>query len=280
MKKTLIALAVAASAAVSCSAMGAMTAFSESNINNTINFGGTVTPQEEINPWVWAAGQGYDKFRHKLSDLANNSTLLVMNADEDMPILVGKTSRAIVGREGVTPGISLADANGKVQVEWFEHLKSAGVLRIAVNGSDGTQIGRLTIPVTGGGVIAHAAKTGNGPIFVSLPRMGTVFGDGQGSISNGVNDFSDIDTRIITYGGPIIRDLVSQLKIYNDTLKIPDNDLADVFAEDRLANPDKVYSGAYALGIPVNKKIVLDFNQKPSSETVWNAPLTVQVTYQ
>ncbi|MGM6925527.1 hypothetical protein ABOB24_26125, partial [Escherichia coli] len=177
---------------------------SESNINNTINFGGTVTPQEEINPWVWAAGQGYDKFRHKLSDLTNDSTLLAMRADEYMPILVGKTSQAIVGREGVTPGISLADADGEVQVKWIENSKSAGVLEIAVNGSDGTRIGRLSIPVTGGGVIAHAPKTGNGAIFVSLPRMGTVFGDGQGSISNGVNDFSDIDTRIITYGGPII----------------------------------------------------------------------------
>ncbi|MGM6925514.1 hypothetical protein ABOB24_26040, partial [Escherichia coli] len=277
----LIALAVAASAAVSCSAMGAMTAFSESNINNTINFGGTVTPQDEINPWVWAAGQGYDKFRNKLSDLTNDSTRLVMNADEYMPILVGKTSQAMVGREGVTPSISLADANGKVQVKWIDNSKSAGVLGIAVNGSDGTQIGRLTFPVTGGGVIAHAANKGDGTIFVSIPRMGgTVFGDGQGSVFNGANYFSDIDLRIASYGGPAIRDLFVQLANYNDALRTPDNDLADVFAEDRLANPHAVYSVAYALGIPVNEQIVLDFNQKLSSETVWNAPLTVQVTYQ
>ncbi|MFW7430897.1 hypothetical protein ACOH30_25605 [Escherichia coli] len=67
--------------------------------------------------------------------------------------------------------------------------------------------------------------------------------------------------------------------MYNDTFKNPNTDYASAFIENKLTDPEKVYSSAYALGIPVDEKIVLSFNQKLSSETVWNAPLTVQVTY-
>ncbi|MGM6925516.1 hypothetical protein ABOB24_26050, partial [Escherichia coli] len=229
--------------------------------------------------WVWAAGQGYDKFRNKLSDLTNDSTRLVMNADEYMPILVGKTSRAIVGREGVTPGISLADANGKVTASWDSNGRARGRLQIAANGSDGTQIGVLSIPVTGVGVIAQAPKTGMDTIIVEHTRRG-VFAPALGRFWAAPH-FSEIDNEFIgAYGGPTIGELVEQLKFYNNNLKTPNVDYSSLYPEIKLTNPDKVYSGAYALGIPIGEQIVLDFNQKLSSETVWNAPLTVQVTYQ
>ncbi|EGJ4498914.1 hypothetical protein INB87_004741, partial [Escherichia coli] len=52
MKKTLIALAVAASAAVSGSAM----AWTANGTGNSVELGGTLTPVEKVSPWEVKTG--------------------------------------------------------------------------------------------------------------------------------------------------------------------------------------------------------------------------------
>ncbi|MFJ7174842.1 F4 family fimbrial subunit [Citrobacter freundii] len=278
MKKTLIALAVAASAAVSGSALAGLGSFSSSNINNTVNFGGTITPPV-VNQWVWAVGQGYDQYSNTTNDLTENGRKLTITASENMPLLVGKSAQAFYGQPGLSPRISFSDASGEVTPVWDNEGLAKGTITIAVNGDNQTRIGSMTLPVTGVGIMLVDDKTGTNPISVMHSRS-NAFQGGYG-IFNSPPSFSLLNTQYIgAYGGPTVQELVAQVKALKPTAQDPNVDYVVPVDNVGFDHDSQIYSSGYALGIPNGSAMTVTFNNSLSGETAWNAPLTMQISYQ
>lgn len=111
MKKTLIALAVAASAAVSGSAM----AWTANGTGGSVDLGGTLTPIEKVTPWEAKVGDavtGLDAQIHK------GDTKVDIPVKTAISVLGIRTAQkaAFQGQAGIAPQI---DFKGAVAYEKF-----------------------------------------------------------------------------------------------------------------------------------------------------------------
>ncbi|MDD8687779.1 hypothetical protein LAX26_21820 [Escherichia coli] len=280
MKKTLIALAVAASAAVSGSAMAGLGNFEAGNLNNKVDFGGTITPAVVQNNWVWAVGQGYNQFSHTTRELTESGTKLTITAADVMPLLVGKTSKVTVGDVGISPQIAFSDSKGTITPVWTGE-NAEGTMTLTVNDAQQQEIGSMTLNVAA--VAPVASVTRNVPSTISVKYIegkgGSSFGGAVGGFS-GEPSFSQVDGITVANGAPSIAELQAQVKSFPG-LENDAEDTSNIVGSSQInyANSNYVYSGAYVLGIPRGKQLVVKFNNAISAETQWNAPLTMQVSY-
>ncbi|MED0413956.1 hypothetical protein RCU61_04180 [Escherichia marmotae] len=134
MKKTLIALAVAASAAVSGSAM----AWTANGTGGSVDLGGTLTPADVITPWevkVGAAVNGLD------ADIRKGDTKVNIPVKNTIPVLGIRTveAKAFAGGPGLSPQISYGNA---LNVNAFE--ASVAPLTLEVKDANDAKIGSLT----------------------------------------------------------------------------------------------------------------------------------------
>ncbi|WP_349303836.1 hypothetical protein, partial [Escherichia coli] len=137
MKKTLIALAVAASAAVSGSAM----AWTANGTGGSVNLGGTLIPTDVITPWevkVGAPVNGLNADIHKGDTKAN---IPVKNAISVLGIRTIE-STAFQGQSGISPQINYGTA---INLDGFAANETT--LTLEVKDSTGTnKIGTLSAP--------------------------------------------------------------------------------------------------------------------------------------
>ncbi|MBB8471742.1 hypothetical protein HEK73_025585 [Escherichia coli] len=134
MKKTLIALAVAASAAVSGSAM----AWTANGTGGSVDLGGTLTPADVITPWevkVGAAVNGLD------ADIRKGDTKVDIPVKSTIPVLGIRTveAKAFAGGPGLAPQISYG---GAVNIDGFK--ASVAPLTLEVKDANDAKIGSLT----------------------------------------------------------------------------------------------------------------------------------------
>lgn len=134
MKKTLIALAVAASAAVSGSAM----AWTANGTGGSVDLGGTLTPADVITPWevkVGAAVNGLD------ADIRKGDTTADVPVKNVIPVLGIRTvkAEAFAGGPGLSPQISYGNA---INVDAFR--ASVAPLTLEVKDVNDAKIGSLT----------------------------------------------------------------------------------------------------------------------------------------
>jgi len=134
MKKTLIALAVAASAAVSGSAM----AWAPNGTGGSVDLGGTLTPADVITPWevkVGAAVNGLD------ADIRKGDTKVDIPVKNTIPVLGIRTveAKAFAGAPGLSPQISYGNA---LDVDAFK--ASVAPLTLEVKDVNDAKIGSLT----------------------------------------------------------------------------------------------------------------------------------------
>lgn len=134
MKKTLIALAVAASAAVSGSAM----AWTANGTGGSVDLGGTLTPVEKVTPWEVKVGAAVNGLN---GSIQKGATTVDISVNNTIPVLGIRTvkAEAFAGSVGLSPQISYGNA---VNVDAFE----AGVapLTLEVKDANDAKIGSLT----------------------------------------------------------------------------------------------------------------------------------------
>ncbi|EGB4371712.1 hypothetical protein H7M80_004064 [Salmonella enterica] len=114
MKKALIALAVAASAAVSGSAMAALGEWQEGSNGGNVSVGGIVNVYD-LPVWLVATGSGFSGFTNDATDLTGDNKLLTVNAPEAIPIVAIKSKDAYSGIEyskGTMPSVTLSGGDG------------------------------------------------------------------------------------------------------------------------------------------------------------------------
>ncbi|EFB9440436.1 hypothetical protein E4288_20810 [Escherichia coli] len=256
MKKTLIALAVAASAAVSGSAM----AWTANGNGSSVELGGTLTPTDVITPWevkTGAAVTGLDAQIQKGQKVVN------ITVNKAIPVLGIRTveKTAFQGQPGIAPQI---DYQGAINIDEFK--SNVATLTIDVKSSvDSGKIGTLSAPL-----LAVAEYSVNGPkahhrYNVIANTEGQAFFGGlpKDSSASGYEwDASDLDP---------------EFNVNYDTQGVQ----WAGYGANTFASTEHTYSGYYGSGIKSGQTIKIKLDQAASGDAPiqWKASLPVTVTY-
>ncbi|ECD5988976.1 hypothetical protein E2H14_19600 [Salmonella enterica subsp. enterica serovar Muenchen] len=258
MKKTLIALAVAASAAVSGSAM----AWDPSGTGGSVELGGTLTPQTKVTPWeiqIGAAVTNLDGFVQKGQQ---NVVIPVGNA---IPVLGirNAASEGFDGEPSIKPQI---DYKGSVDIDAFKN--GVSTVRMEVRNNLGSKIGSLEAPFAAAAVSSWSGG-GNSPGSKALYASNDGFGffGGLGKSAGAVRVVGS--TEMIRGLSP---DFVGKWKVQGSWVDANGEKFDNVKAR---------YYGAYGSGIEAGAKIQIKLDAPAAADAIaWKASLPVTVSYQ
>ncbi|EAX1817969.1 hypothetical protein AC915_24420 [Salmonella enterica] len=256
MKKTLIALAVAASAVVSGSAM----AWTANGSGHDIELGGTLTPQQKVTPWeveIGAAATNLDGYIQKglseasITTAANIPVLGIRNVD----------ASGFRGATGISPNIDYKNA-----IDTSKFSANKAVLTLVVNNEQGQKIGTLSTKLSAMGRLSRSGVEPNNMTLYASSPVQAFFG-GVPVSSAGIDD-SDINL---------------PNKLFPDVLKN--------FSGQGVAYKGKgfsyvsyqtaTYSAAYGASIGKGEKIRIELDTPAAADAItWKASLPVSVSYQ
>ena len=281
MKKTLIALAVAASAVVSGSAM----AWTSGEFDNTVNIGGSVTVGDNFSQkWAWQAGTTLSKFNSNTKEMTDDGKKLVITADQDAAILVGKTNEAFMATDvasSAIPQIAFSDyQKGKVTPVFTNAGNTGtGYLEIPVVDDQSSPIGQAKVNMTVAGVrmIADAARQRGIVGSVIAENSDNIFFGGVPTEGAGIITHGNIATSFIqSMGGLSAAEMLAQLAKVDPTIT---QIAASTFVQ-KSNMTGSVTAATYAMGIKSGQALELTFTNPVTQTTEWKAPLNVSVTYQ
>ncbi|EBN9932892.1 fimbrial protein [Salmonella enterica] len=260
MKKTLIALAVAASAAVSGSAM----AWTANGDGGSVDLGGTLTPSYAVTPWVVKVGAAVNGLDALIKKGQKTAVIAVNRA---IPVLGIRTStaEAFRGKAGITPQI---DYKGAVDIDGF---RSGGTtLTLEVKDANDAKIGSMSVSFSAAAARSYSFDNIEGESSRNLfaTQEGQSFFGGLGKNESAIA--SDAKALITLIDADIVANYNSW-QLTNITGSLADDFSANVF-----------HSGFYGSGIESGKsiKITLDQNVSGDAPIVWKASLPVTVSYQ
>lgn len=259
MKKTLIALAVAASAVVSSSAM----AWTQNGSGGSIGLGGTLTPTVKATPWEVYVGSA-------VADL--NSAVQIGQQSVDVPVnkpipILGirlQQKAAVLGSrlKGNVPQINYG---GKLDLNSFQDGTGTVTLDVLDKNSS-SKIGTVTVPLFAAGLSSW--KGGNGPQqkYLVAERAGQAFFGGLPKNSNSARDHAA--GSLAKLNPEFGANYVSQ-----------DGSFTGMGGEDFPYDKD-TYSAYYGSGIEQNKLIKIKLDSPASTNAIaWKASMPVVVTY-
>ncbi|WP_122989577.1 hypothetical protein [Escherichia coli] len=261
MKKTLIALAVAASAAVSGSAM----AWTANGTGNSVSLGGTLTPTDVITPWevkVGAAVNGLDAAVRKGD---TNVDIPVKNA---IPVLGIRTVEAkpFLGNSGLAPQISYG---GALDLNSYNGERGLATLTLEVRDKgNSNKIGTLTTKMFTG---AESVYKGPSDLvahrqYLYASKVGDAFFGGLPKSDNAVSQNSYAIAQSV--GAEYVAHFVD--------MGATDKN----FASTNFADPIN-YSAFYYAGISsgADLSIALTSPVVGNAQIQWNASLPVTISY-
>ncbi|EEC0579322.1 fimbrial protein [Salmonella enterica] len=256
MKKTLIALAVAASAVVSGSAM----AWTANGTGGNVELGGTLTPQEKLTPWEVEIGAKVDGLN---AQIAKNSKQAEIPLSAKIPVLGIRTIQPVpfLANGGIAPQI---DYDNAVDVGAFDHGRTT--FAIDVKDAQQQKIGRLSGSFIAGSEFSWSDGQGGGEkknTYASQP--GTMFWGGIGKNAGAIGDGWAI-------ASSISNEYVAHYDDQGQPLVAPGEDFLTSGA---------LISSFYGAGID-NQPLVLTLDAPVQSDAqiAWTASLPVTVSYQ
>ncbi|MCI5246708.1 fimbrial protein [Escherichia coli] len=260
MKKTLIALAVAASAAISGSAM----AWTPNGSGGSVELGGTLTPAGKTTPWSVKVGNTSD-LDAKIKEGQSVVTIPLNKPALFLGITTTAGKDGFYGQDGISPQI---DYSGAVDLDKF---KGGGTqVKIPVKDQDQNDIGYMEANFTSGAIQQWKEKDTGTVKRNSLyaAKSGDAFYGGVGKNSDGVMASSWV-RRGLDELDPEIANTAWDSSIAVSTAT------ADF-------KGDWHYQGYYGGGIKKgeNIKITLNTPAKGGEALKWYASLPVVVSYQ
>ncbi|ECH8660666.1 fimbrial protein [Salmonella enterica subsp. enterica] len=290
MKKTLIALAVAASAVVSGSAMAAWS--TGGDFSGNVNIGGNIAAGNNSQNWVWAVGDGLDSFANVLADLTSNGTKLIITVNDDKPILKGKTMQAYIpsstGPAVAVPNIAFTDYEGaSVTLTNPDGVTNSGkaYLVLPMKNADGTKIGSVKVNASYAGVFANGYPAGNSGVgtIISLwaSNSGHLFNGGLPTNVGGseLKSGTAAAERTALFGSLSESEMLQQIKALNPHITALTSRDNYSNSSNGVAGDGSAVSAAYVLGIATGQTIEATFDQAVTAATQWSAPLNIAVTY-
>lgn len=280
MKKTLIALAVAASAV-----SGMAHAWTNGDFNGSVDIGGSITADDYRQKWSWAVGSDINGFSNALTDLTEGGTKLTITVNGDKPILLGKTNEAFAAPVdagvGAKPQITFTDYEGQiVALQYEENNKDGlGYFVLPMKNTDGNKIGSLKANVSYAGAVA-LGKTGQGSIASLSGRDWSIFKGGLGAYGSAsvLDGGVAAAERTALFGSLSQAEMLQQIQAVNAGVTGLDERSGSA-GENMKYTDGTVVSAAYALGIANGQTIEATFDQAVTASTQWSAPLNVAVTY-
>ncbi|EFD1100138.1 TPA: fimbrial protein [Escherichia coli] len=250
MKKTLIALAMAASAVVSGSVIAAD--WEASGFGGTVEMRGTLTPPVKSVPWEVKVGASVNNLD---ADIKSGQKSVDFRLERVAPVLsIRNTSRDYVSFWGATPQISY---DGALDLGAFNH----GVATLTLPVSDGTSdIGQIKIPLT---ALATAAQLG-GKTYSSLmaPSEGTLFYGG------------------LPINGAAVFDGSDKMNEFDPEALVNFIPTGDVSAQgDIVVEESGKYSAVYVSAIDANQSVSINLDKPATTSITWKASLPITVSY-
>ncbi|HEK5774467.1 TPA: hypothetical protein SO392_004468 [Escherichia coli] len=271
MKKTLIALAVAASAAVSGSAM----AWSNGDFNGSVDIGGTVTPPPN-SPWQWKMGApitGLDTSWDKLS-ASNEATF---NINTAKPLVMGKLETPTIGGPNLAPQVTWQDAKGQKITPVFDNTGNGSRLSLnaaVMDKAGNNELGSAVLHIHAYGLAAKynvANNTGLNYQPIRSPNVGNV---GYGMLSGEMAGILQSADQTLT----AINALATE-EIFTQAMKQGAKP-KDQAVSMTFTSPEKKNTAALVAGFEPGDSVVVTFNQRPTSTTEWKIPVGVTVVHQ
>ncbi|EPC0937986.1 hypothetical protein ACSI0N_004276 [Escherichia coli] len=257
MKKTLIALAVAASAAVSGSAM----AWTANGSGGSVDLGGTLTPTDVVSPW-----------EAKVGDAVTGLNALVQRGQKTVEIKASSAIPVLGIRNADADGFKGGVANVAPQINYGNAVDlnsfSDGVttLTLDVKDAKGGKIGSLSAPLFTAGILSW----GNGGRQMASSEAGTAFFGGLSKIGDGIASGPQPAYNRLA---AISSELVEKFKLQGDW---------DSYAlNETFSDTGQTYWATYGSGIESGKTITITLDNAVSGDDAieWKASLPVTVTY-
>ncbi|MBB7231418.1 hypothetical protein HEN31_026445 [Escherichia coli] len=264
MKKTLIALAVAASAVVSGSAMAA--GWEQNGTGTDVVLGGTLSPVAKVTPWEVKTG---DAVTNLDAQVQKGQTSVTVSVNQAIPVLGIRTQTADVftGIAGISPQV---DYGGAIDVNGF----SAGVttLTLDVTDANGEKMGTMSAPFLAG---AGVSRTGsNEDAYSAYVYDGYDVSSFKGGLGASAEQILPDLATVISRVGALDSGF---------TANFNQQGLASggVWRSTPFENTKTQYSGFYGSGIESGSKIAITLDTAVSGdgEIAWKASLPVTVTY-
>ncbi|MFU71529.1 F41 fimbrial protein [Escherichia coli] len=278
MKKTLIALAVAASAAVSGSVMAAD--WVEGQPGN-ISIGGEVTPTSV--KWLWKTGEGLSSFHNTVDEIVNRK--LNISVPRDELFLAAKMSDGVKGvftGKGLIPKVTMASYDGSTITPTFT---SGGTMNLPVkvkDSADNTELGTLSVPLSYGAAVASifdGDANSSSVADIIAGSAGTVF---EGLVNPGVATNKELAFKWTGLTATDMTDVVNKLMpgqqaALNSTGFHNWNNLSH--SNYTSANKNKASYLAYGSGVPAGSTLIMSLNKDVAGRLEWAAPVAITVTY-
>lgn len=257
MKKTLIALAVAASAAVSGSAM----AWTNAGTGGTFNMGGTLSLVEKTIPWDVEIGTSVTALDISVKP---EQKVVSVPLSKNLPILGIRSKKdGFLGKKGIAPRIDYSN------VANLDDIKK-GVLfaRTNVTSSDGKKIGTLEFAIRVASQVIEG-ESENYMVFASSEDKG--FFGGVAKTAAGVWD----DITAYSWATQLFSGIADE---WNHK-KVPYN-TGDA-GETNFSDESITYQSYYASGISkdTSMKLTLDQTMTSATPVQWKASLPIIISY-
>lgn len=265
MKKTLIALAVAASAAVSGSAM----AWTTNGTGGTIDFGGTLSPTDKNTPWEVKTGSAVTGLD---SAVTKGQSVVDITVNKAIPLLgirvADAQTKIFKGYSQISPQI---DYHGAIDPSTFND--SSVVMTLDISDEQGNKMGKMAVDMF---AVAESSWTGadgaTGKKSLFAAKAGDGFFGGLPTGSSNVSTNVDSPSRdIINIIDP---EFTANYDEQNGSPFAPNvEDFTDI---------DATYSAFYGSGIVAGKNIhiTLDSPVQGDAPVTWKASLPITVSYQ
>ncbi|EPR2277714.1 hypothetical protein ACU01Y_005042 [Salmonella enterica subsp. enterica serovar Newport] len=259
MKKTLIALAVAASAVVSGSAM----AWTASGTGGNLELGGTLTPLDKVTPWEVSTGAAVSNLD---AQITKGEKVVSIEHSAAIPVLgIRNVIDGFKGQSSINPQISY---NGNVDSsQFFNDGKGQVYLDADVNDGAGNKIGTLKT------ILRVASQANNGAdsnVMLYASSAANGFFGGLPQTADGVFNSSDA----YSFATAIFPGIA---ETWSDNGTSYEGNSGE-FSFD---NVSTTYHAYYASGIPQDAKVVVTLDQPAASDVItWKASLPISVSYQ
>lgn len=252
MKKTLIALAVAASAAVSGSAM----AWTPNGSGGSVSLGGTMTPVDVVTPWEVKVGAAVNDLNGSIQKGAITAEIPVKKT---IPVLGIRTvkAEAFTGFPGLSPQISYGNA---VNVDAFE--ASVAPLTLEVKDANGAKIGSLTTDMF---AQARTSMMGDweGKFWNYASQAGQGFFGGLPKSADRVSTVDRVNELMPEAGQTYVNQSAPEAGVNYSTFK----------------GPAFTHSAYYFSVVESGKSINITLDKPADGEIAWKASLPVTVLY-
>ena len=259
MKKTLIALAVAASAVVSCSAMAS--GWEQNGAGHSVELGGTLTPVAKEVPWEVKTG---DAVTNLDAQVKKGQKSVTVNVNEAIPVLGIRNAdvNGFTGREGIKPQISY---NNAVDINGFDN--GVTTVTLSVQNVSGSAIGTMTAPFSAAAVSSWSGSARGYKTLYAVQDTDSFYG-GLGKKSGAVRNYNGA-LELIT---ALSSDFVAKWKQQGEYVGAGTESFNDSNA---------TFFGVYGAGIEKGETITIKLNDAVANDDriQWKASLPVTVTY-